>query len=383
MKPGLIVHVYEVPKELPKGRLTLASPWRVRHTVNGKVFEKNYRTREPAVSYWSDLTQAVKTEYDWDLDSGLPVSWGTNATMTVAEWVRHDLVPKAGAPRGLESTGKALLCLVERAVKKSATPLTKTDRAELHDWIAGARETLSPRVASWVKRYSLPLAELTKPVLKELNTRLRQRVDGTGALGHWAARRQIIQARASLNRAVDAGLLYECRWPEPMDSERNLKENQPDEDWEDRIILDRNDAMAVLAALINRTLVSYRTRCMTALAFSGGMRPSEIAELSVADFHLPYTGWGTVRVKVAHIGAAPRYTPAKGEVGAPKTRRSRRTIPLPPAMVKMVQGWMDRSDIKSGPLFHTSGGKAVTSQNWCRSLAAACEKAGVERHRAL
>jgi integrase len=375
MRPGLVVHVYEVPKELTPSRETLPSPWRVRWTVNGQVHEKNYRVRAQAVSYWSDLTQAVKTEYDWDLDTGLPVSWGTDATMTVAEWVHRDMRAKKGAPRGLESTGKALLCLVERATKSSATPLTMADRSELHDWLAGARPTLSPRMATWTKRYSMKLADLTNPALKDLNARLRERVDGEGALGHWAARRNAIQARASLNRAVSAGLLYECRW-----RERNLKANQPDEDWEDRLILDRPDAMAVLGALVGQRREGYRTQCMTALGFYCGLRPSETAELAVADFHLGgVAGWGTVRVRRAHIGAATRYDTPQGTVGAPKTRRSRRTVPLPPVMVEMVRAWIERSGIKSGPLFYTSGGKAVTSQNWCRALTAACEKAGVER----
>jgi integrase len=388
MRPGLVVHVYEVPKQLLESRKTLPSPWRVRWTVNGKVIEKNFRVREQAVSYWSDLTQAVKTEYDWDSDTGVPVSWGTDAKMTVAEWVRRDMATKKGAPRGLESTGKALLNLVERAVKRGATPLTKEDRAELHDWIAGARETLSPRMATWVKRYSLKLADLTKPVLETLKARLLERVPVKdkltdewvyGDLGHWAGHRNVIQARASLLRAVDAGLLYECKWPKPKDSERNLKSNQPDEDWEDRIILDVADAISVLDAMVNRTQVSYRMQCMTGLAFNCGMRPSEIAELAVADMTLPREGWGEVRVRRAHIGTSERYTDEDEEVGTPKTSRSRRVVPLPPVTVPLVRAWMEHSGITSGPLFHTAGGKAVASQNWCRSLAAACKKAGVER----
>ena len=298
------------------------------------------------------------------------------------------MATKKGARRGRKSTGKALLCLIERASKRGATPLTPEDRSELHDWIAGERETLSPRMATWVKRYSLKLAELTKPVLADLSSRLRERVPvadkGTGELaygdlGHWAARRNVIQARASLNRAVEAGLLYECKWPKPNDSERNLKSNQPDEDWEDRIILDTQDAKAVLEMMINRTQVSYRMQCMTALAFNCGMRPSEIAELEVADMTLPHEGWGQVRVRRAHIGTSERYTDEDEEVGAPKTSRSRRVVPLTPATVALVRARMERSGITSGPLFHTAGGKSVTSQNWCRSIAAACEKAGVEK----
>ena len=91
MRPGLVVHVYEVPKILTASRKALPSPWRVRWSVNGKVFEKNFRVREQAVSYWSDLTQAVKTEYDWDSDTGVPVSWSTDAKMTVAEWVHREV----------------------------------------------------------------------------------------------------------------------------------------------------------------------------------------------------------------------------------------------------------------------------------------------------
>lgn len=98
MRPGLSVHVADVPpeKDLPKSRETLPSPWRVRWSVNGKWREKNFRTRAQAVSYWSDLTQAVKVEYDWDLEMGLPVSWGTDATMTVAEWVHREMKTKRG-----------------------------------------------------------------------------------------------------------------------------------------------------------------------------------------------------------------------------------------------------------------------------------------------
>lgn len=283
-----------------------------------------------------------------------------------------------------------LLDLIERASKSGATPLTKADRSELHDWIAGVRDSLSPRMATWTKKYSMTLASLTKPVLKDLDARMRERVPAKnkltgewvyGDLGHWAARRNIVQARASLNRAVEAGLLYECKWPEPDDSERNLKSNQVDEDWEDRIILNRPDAMAVLDAFVGTRRSSYRTQCMTALCFLCGLRPSEVSELRVTDFTLPHEGWGTVRVKRAHIGGGGRYNTSEGTVGAPKTQRSRRKVELPPVMVEMVREWIERSGIKSGPLFYTSGGKgkAVTSQNWNRSLTAACKKAGVER----
>jgi integrase len=88
---------------------------------------------------------------------------------------------------------------------------------------------------------------------------------------------------------------------------------------------------------------------------------------------LPQSGWGSIRVTRAWSGVnGDRWNSKLEEIAGPKTRRSKRTVPIPQLLVQILVEWMMRAEIDTGPLFLTGSGSRPTQSNWCRALARAC-----------
>jgi integrase len=357
-----------------------SEPYIVRHRFDGRLVSSPFPTMGQARSFHARLTLATEDERHWNRMTGLPASWDTSSEVDVAEWSRRYLarwyVGARREDRTVAAVTWSLALLIERSAPSGAPSLTKSDRSELMDWLVSATHELSPALAKWVAKWSPKLYDLDGPTLSNIDWALRQRVDGSGPLGQSAASRNVKNARRCLDKAVITGLMVTNDWPVP-DKGDVAVEARHDEDEDEIPVLSKSQAALLLQALITKTRASLRIFVMTLLTFKCGLRPGEVTELTLESFTLPATGWGTVSITKATTFAGTRYAKTGRRAGKPKTKRSKRIVPVAPLVVAEVRDFAATMGITSGPLFYTSGSKPVTSSNWCRSLEKARVRAGL------
>jgi integrase len=98
---------------------------------------------------------------------------------------------------------------------------------------------------------------------------------------------------------------------------------------------------------------------MTAVAYYGGLRPSEVVMLRAHALTLPRTGRGRIAVTEADVDW--------DEPGEPKT--GERSVPIPPVLVEMLRQWVgDRGLEGDDRLFRTRNGNRATPSNWSGAL---------------
>jgi integrase len=134
--------------------------------------------------------------------------------------------------------------------------------------------------------------------------------------------------------------------------------------------------MKILNAMPSHQPASYMYQALSAVCGFAGLRPGEAVVLEVEDLLLPDTGWGSIRVSRAWSGVdGTKWSSSAEVIAGPKTRRSRRTVPIPPILVAILAEWMKRSNIDGGPLFLSRNGSRPTQSNWARALRRASDVA--------
>ena len=358
-------------------------PWIVRWTVSGAVkpFSEPFTSKKGAERYRATLIQAEADGVRFDAVIGLPVSTARSTSETMATWSRAYLAETWGtaAPNTRRTIGPALVWAVERSIRDGAPKLTPELHKEVGDWLREPQREPSRSLAAWL-RWSPNLAEMDKAALYELDRRLRLRTGGPGeplgeALGKEAAGKNVKVTRKALDRAVAKGLLVANPWPVADAGEASRQANRPETTQETAVILTPAQAKALLAAIPTHQPSSRAYQAMAGVGLYAGARPSECVVLSVEDFDLPASGWGSVRLNQAWRGAGEQWGKPTENIGRPKT--TKRAVPIPPLLVELTKAWMNHSGITTGPLFLTRSGGRPTSSNYRRALAAAAKRAGV------
>ena len=123
----------------------------------------------------------------------------------------------------------------------------------------------------------------------------------------------------------------------------------------------------VIEAIATNQPASRTYQVMTAVAYYGGLRPSEVVMLRARAFHLPTRGWGRIDVTEADVSF--------GESGEPKT--GPRSVPIPRQLVDPLRVWVDEHGGQPDDLlFRTRTGRRPTASNWSRALHRALAKVG-------
>jgi integrase len=124
-----------------------------------------------------------------------------------------------------------------------------------------------------------------------------------------------------------------------------------------------------LAAFDTKRHGSRVYRAMTAVAYYGGLRPSEVVMLRVRSLTLPTSGWGCIDVREADI--------SWDEPGEPKT--GPRRVPIPPQLVDILRVWLDENALvmPDALIFRTRNGTRPSTSNWGRSWRQAVQSIGV------
>ena len=288
----------------------------------------------------ADVREKLKAARD-RLDAGAPVR---DATRTVGDWLAHWRATTLAASDRKESTRALYATLCRKHLEPAPFGAIPLDRLKPSD----------------VEALVLAMRAKTKQAVTE-------RAEPVRALSDSTIRQTYTILRAALDGAVRDGLL--ARNPAALVKRPGIERREAKH-------LDDADVTAVL-----RAAEASRYHPALVLIAATGLRKGEALALSW-DTNIVNLdeGWLKVRKTLGRVGTQLVFS-------EPKTERSRRTVPLSPAVVAMLRKhkvsqaaerlragnqWKD-----SGLVFTTELGAPVDPRNFLRVVEAAAKAAGV------
>jgi integrase len=304
------------------------------------------------------LQAAVREGEEFDPVSGEPESWrpAPDAVSTCA-WARRWLGEQwpEWQPRTRVAALESLIRFVPLAVPVDAPAPPPGLRHYLLRALPpdGAIEVDSG-FERWLGRWSLPLNRLDAEVLARVDQRLGVGDQGQPLAGSTANRYRRV-AHSSIRRAVELRVLGADPWPPPPRGRNRRRANRPARRAELRRLPDPTTMTAAIAAMPNQYQPSSRMyQMMTAVAYYGGLRPSEVTVLRRSSLDLPSDGWGRIDVVAAYD--------LEDETADPKT--GARHVPIPPQLVTMLQVWIDEHGFTGDDfVFRSRNGLRPTPSN--------------------
>jgi integrase len=344
-------------------------PWIVRWSLTGRQRSRSFRTRAEAERYRAGLILAVQRGEPFDSLNGEPASWQPSpGEMKVHVWARRWLAESwlEWAPRTRNSAVEALTRLVPLAVHPMAPAPPAGMRQHLVVSLRPDAEFSPSAAESWLDQWGLALAQLTRPILADVDLRLGRRDDGR-PLGAATAARFRKVSRSCIRRAVDLGVLDTDPWPPPPRGRSKRKSVRIRRSVQVRTLPDPDTMAAVIEAMVSHQPASRTYQMMTAVVYYAGLRPSEVVMLRADALGLPGRGWGHIEVTEADVDF--------DQPGEPKT--GPRTVPIPPVLVSALRSWIADHGLEGADLlFRTRSGRRPRSSNWCRCLQRALRQVG-------
>jgi len=344
-------------------------PWVARWRVLGRDRSHSFRTRVEAERFRSALLLAVQAGESFDEASGEPASWRPSPDQTQAHhWVRQWLAEQWGewAPRTRTSAVEAMTRLVPLLVVAPAPPPPPGLRRHLFASLPPGGAPVDEASERWLHQWALQLGQMSRPILATVDQRLGVRDDGQ-PLGPATAGRFRKVSRACIRRAVELGVLEVDPWPPAPRGRSKRKASRLVRRVNVRSLPDPETMARVIDAIASHQPASRTYRVMTAVAYYGGLRPSEVVMLRARALELPRNGWGRIDVTEADV--------AFDQAGEPKT--GPRSVPIPPRLVEILREWLSEIGAQGDELlFRTRTGRRPTSSNWSRALQRALRQAG-------
>jgi hypothetical protein len=249
------------------------------------------------------LHAAVREGEEFDPVSGEPESWrpAPDAVSTYA-WARRWLGEQwpEWQPRTRVAALESLIRFVPLAVALDASAPPPGLRRYLlgvlpPDGVIDADSAFE----RWLGRWSLPLNRLDAEVLARVDQRLGIGDQGQPLAGSTANRYRRV-AHSCIRRAVELRVLSADPWPPPPRGRNRRRANRPTRRAELRRLPDPATMAAAITAMPNQYQPSSRMyQMMTAVAYYGGLRPSEVTVLRRRCIDLPADGWGRIDVVAA------------------------------------------------------------------------------------
>jgi integrase len=325
-------------------------PWIVRWSVGRRQRSKSFRTRNEAERYRAGLLVAVQNGLSFDAQSGEPAAWQpAPEDVAVYRWSQQWLAEQwpEWAPRTRDSAVEAIARFVALLARPLAPPPPSGLRRHLMMSLRPGGECPDLDAERWLEKWSLPLNQLSRPLLASVDSRLGLRDDG-GALAPSTASRFRKVSRACVRRAVDLGVLDVDPWPPPPRGRSKRKAARVRHTVNVRVLPDPSTMERIIDALASSQPASRTYRVMTAVVYYAGLRPSEVVMLRQGALVLPKRGWGRIEVTEADIDF--------DVPGEPKT--GPRSVPIPPQLVKILAEWVDAHQFGAGDLlFRTRTGR--------------------------
>jgi integrase len=335
-------------------------PWIVRWAVEGRQHSRAFGTRVEADRYRSYLVQTSLRGERFDVRTGEPESWQPDpADLHCHQWVRRWLAEQwdEWQPRTRRSALDALTRFVPLLVTVGSPPPPSGLRSYLAVTLPPSGVPVDPEIEAWLETSQLRLSELTREILAEVDRRL--------GLGDWGqplapstAGRFRKVSKACIRRAVALQVLDVDPWPPAVRGRAQRRAVRVRRSVDVRDLPDPKTMARALDAMVNHQPSSRMYRVMTAVAYYGGLRPSEVIMLRPSALALPERGWGRIEVREADISF--------DESGEPKM--GPRSVPIPPVLVGMLREWLVSRPVSAGELiFRTRKGTRPTNSNWLRT----------------
>lgn len=345
-------------------------PWLVRWSIDGKEHNRSYRTRSQADRHRAQMLVAQAEGEPFDVETGEPISWQlVEDGKQVHSWVREWLGEQwpEWQPRTRNSAVEALARFVPLARTPSAAPPPAGIRPYLVATLRpDAQIDPDDPCEKWLARWSAPLDLLDRELLAKVEQQLATGLDGT-PLAASVAKRYRSTSHACIRRAVELGVLPADPWPPPPRGRHRRKVAKKSRSVDVRRLPDPTTMVAVIGAVRSHQPASRTYEVMTAVAYYGGLRPSEVVMLRPRNVHLPRKGWGSIDVVEADIDW--------DEPGEPKT--GERSVPIPQQLVVILRNWIDDGDFADDALlFRTRNDRRPTPSNWSRALHRATKSVG-------
>ncbi len=287
----------------------------------------------------------------------------------VQEWARRWLAEQwqEWQPRTRTSAAEALARFITIAVSNGAK-VPEGLRVYLYAALSpNPVDQRDPRHEKWMAKNCLPLGELDRERIAEIDRRLGLKLDGFPMAANTANRIRII-ARAAVQSAIEAGAIAADAWPQRSRTRARRKVARTKRIVDVRSLPSPVRMAEAIDAIVTQQPGSKKYRVMTAVAYYAGLRPSEVVMLRVRSAKLPAEGWGRLDVTEADISF--------DEPGEPKT--GPRTVPIPPVLVAMLREWVEQNDLTTAErlLFRTRNNTRPSGSNWARSWHRALESVG-------
>jgi integrase len=346
------------------------SPWIARWSIDGQHRSRSFRTKSEAERYRSLLVHARHQGEHFDEHTGEPASWLPNPDdVAMNTWARRWVAEQWSEwqPRTRASAVEALARFVPLVV----TSLAAKQPVGLRSYLV---QTLPPDgqqgieadgvLEQWLDRYCLTLGQLNREVLAEAEGKLALRDDGQQLAASTASRYRKT-ARACVRRAVELEVLDADPWPPAPRGRAQRRSTRARREL--RALPDPDTMTKAIDAIRSHQPASRTYQVMTAVAYYGGLRPSEVVMLRRSAVALPESGWGRLEVREADV--------AFDEPGEPKT--GPRSVPIPQPLVEILRGWIDEGGFAPDDLlFRTRTGRRPTASNWARAWQRALRQVG-------
>jgi integrase len=368
-RPVQDVRIFQVQDRRRDPRIK--KPWVVRRRVDGKQTSTSFATRALADRYRSRLLLALEAGERFDRQTGEPVSWLPGpGDIQLHAWVRRWISDQwhEWAPRTRHSALEAMSRFVP-LVRGPDAPAPPDDlRAYLVTALRpGAYVDPEHPHEQWLRQWSMALSDLNRDLLGGVDKELGMKLDGSGPLAPSTAGRYRKSCRSCIRRAVELERIPSDPWPPRPKGTSRRKVNRQRRAVDVR----RLPAPPTMARAIKRIRShqpgSQIYQLMTAVAYYGGLRPSEVVMLRPRALVLPESGWGRIEVVEADVDYDESGEPKEGD----------RSVPIPPVLVAMLRAWI--TERKLGPddlLFRTRNDRRPAPSNWTRALKRAFEAIG-------
>ena len=374
---------------LPKREQATKKPWIVRWRVAGEPTSRSFRTSIIAEDFRQKLLRAAAVPQEWDQATFLPTAWEVIKKPSVASVAREFFLQEWAdlQPNSRRSLGEALVRFVAVSSTDAAPELTEAERTEFRRevgaWLSNSAYTPTPWIQEWLDKYSPPIDSLVDEAIKtdrlaEIDGALKIKDDG-GAAASATWRRYRSGVSRCMKFAVGKGYISSFKFPEDETGEKNRKNAKRGIARKNQALRDlpkKDGFLRILEMSVNDQPESYRYRAMNAVGGLAGLRPGEVAILKVEDLKFEESGAPYLEIALAWPGAGEDWGESEENSDLPKTAAGRRVY-IPNLLVDEINDWCKRAQITSGPMFLTPDGKPPT--NWARSLAKACEKAGIKK----
>ena len=130
----------------------------------------------------------------------------------------------------------------------------------------------------WLDTWSLPLSDLSRALLAQVDTELGLGADGQTLAASTAVRFRTV-AKSCIRRAVELEVISSDPWPPASRGRSQRKSVKPKRSIDARTLPDPATMARAIEAMRSHQPASRTFQLMTAVAYYAGLRPSEVVML--------------------------------------------------------------------------------------------------------